>query len=97
MSQTILSFDEGACRKLAEMGEEGRFADSALRVSVQEEGAAFRYQIEVVKQDEREEGDAEKRNDDRHQSARLRQLPPRIMRLDTDVDTRASAVRRCRV
>ncbi len=58
MSQPILSFDEGAGRKLAEMREAGRFADSALRVSVQEEGAAFHYQIEVVKEDERGEGDA---------------------------------------
>ena len=55
MSQTILGFDEGAGRKLAEMREAGRFTDCALRVSVQEEGAAFRYQIEVVKQDEREQ------------------------------------------
>ncbi len=58
MSQPILSFDEGAGRKLAEMREAGRFTDSALRVSVQEEGAAFHYQIEVVGQDARQAGDA---------------------------------------
>ncbi len=58
MSQPILSFDEGAGRKLAEMREAGRFTDSALRVSVQEEGAAFHYQIEVVEEDAREAGDA---------------------------------------
>ena len=58
MDQPILSFDEGAGRKLAEMREAGRFTDSALRVSVQEEGAAFHYEIEVVKQEAREEGDA---------------------------------------
>ena len=58
MSQPILSFDEAAGRKLAEMRESGRFTDSALRVSVQEEGAAFHYQIEVVQEDAREDGDA---------------------------------------
>ena len=58
MDQPILSFDDGAGRKLAEMREAGRFTDSALRVSVQEEGAAFHYQIEVVKEDAREASDA---------------------------------------
>jgi Fe/S biogenesis protein NfuA len=58
MDDPILRFDEGAARKLCEMRDAGRFAGSALRVSVDEEGAAFHYQIEVVKQDERRDGDA---------------------------------------
>jgi Fe/S biogenesis protein NfuA len=58
MSEPILSFDEGATRKLAEMREAGRFEAAALRVTVIEEGASFRYQIEVVSDDTREEGDA---------------------------------------
>jgi Fe/S biogenesis protein NfuA len=50
MSDPVLRFDEGAARKLAEMREAGRFEGSALRISVDEEGAAFHYQIEVVDQ-----------------------------------------------
>jgi Fe/S biogenesis protein NfuA len=48
MSEPILNFDEGATHKLDEMRAEGRFDGSALRISVDEEGAAFHYQIEVV-------------------------------------------------
>jgi len=57
MSQAILSFDAGAIRKLCEMRDAGRFEDSALRVSVDEEGAAFHYQIEVVAADARSDDD----------------------------------------
>jgi len=61
MSQTapdpILHVSEHAIEKLERMKEAGRLADSALRVSVSEEGAAFRYQIEVVERDSREDDD----------------------------------------
>jgi len=58
MSESILTFDEEATGKLREMRDGGRFEDSALRVSVEEEGASFHYQIEVVKADSRTEADA---------------------------------------
>lgn len=57
MSEPILNFDEGATRKLDEMRAEGRFDGSALRISVDEEGAAFHYQIEVVDLGTDTEGD----------------------------------------
>ena len=47
MDPTLLRFDEAATRKLGEMREAGRFDGSALRVTVEEEGAAFHYRIEV--------------------------------------------------
>ncbi len=55
MSEPVLSFDEVARRKLAEMHEAGRFQGSALRVTVEEEGASFLYQIQIV--DEHTRGD----------------------------------------
>jgi Fe/S biogenesis protein NfuA len=58
MSQPILSFDEGATRKLGEMRDADRFSGSALRVTVEEEGASFHYQVAVVKEDSRRDGDA---------------------------------------
>jgi Fe/S biogenesis protein NfuA len=58
MSEPVLAFDEGATAKLKEMREAGRFDGSALRVSVEEEGASFHYQIEVVDLDSKAEGDA---------------------------------------
>jgi Fe/S biogenesis protein NfuA len=58
MDSAFLSFDDAATRKLCEMRDAGRFEGSALRVSVEEEGAAFQYQIEVVKRDTREADDA---------------------------------------
>jgi len=58
VSGTVLTFDEDATQKLQEMREAGRFEDSALRVAVEEEGASFHYQIEVVKADSRTEADA---------------------------------------
>ncbi len=57
MSEPVLAFDEGATAKLNEMRESGRFDGSALRVTVEEEGASFHYQIEVVEADSRAEGD----------------------------------------
>ncbi|MCH8133948.1 MAG: NifU family protein [Myxococcales bacterium] len=53
----VLQFDEAATRKLNEMKEAGRFDDSAIRVAVEEEGASFLYQLEVVKTDSRVEED----------------------------------------
>ena len=44
----ILDLDDAAARKLAEMREAGRFEGSALRVSAREQGAAFRYALELV-------------------------------------------------
>ena len=58
MSEPVLAFDEGATAKLNEMREAGRFDDSALRITVEEEGASFHYQIEVVQLDSKAEGDA---------------------------------------
>ncbi len=57
MSEPVLRFEQGATAKLNEMREAGRFDDSALRISVDEEGAAFQYQIEVVDQGTEGEGD----------------------------------------
>ncbi len=57
MSEPVLRFEQGATAKLNEMREAGRFDDSALRISVDEEGAAFHYQIEVVDQGTKGEGD----------------------------------------
>jgi Fe/S biogenesis protein NfuA len=57
MDQPIISFDEPATRKLGEMRESDRFSGSALRVTVDEEGGAFYYRIEVVEENSREEAD----------------------------------------
>ena len=57
MSDPVLRFDEGATSKLVEMRDAGRFQDSGLRVAVEEEGAAFRYQIEIVDLDTRTDAD----------------------------------------
>jgi Fe/S biogenesis protein NfuA len=61
MSETaldpILTVSDAALEKLERMRDAGRLSDSALRVSVSEEGAAFRYQIEVVGLDAREDDD----------------------------------------
>jgi Fe/S biogenesis protein NfuA len=40
------------------MKDAGRLAESAVRVSVAEEGASFRYELKVVKEDAEEPGDA---------------------------------------
>ena len=53
----VLQFDEAANRKLNEMREAGRFDGSAIRVAVEEEGASFLYQLEVVKTDTRVDED----------------------------------------
>ncbi len=57
MSDPVLTVSEAASRKFQEMKEAGRLADSAVRVSVLEEGAAFRYELKVVEAGAREEGD----------------------------------------
>jgi Fe/S biogenesis protein NfuA len=57
MSDPILRFDEGAMSKLVEMRDSGRFQGSGLRVVVEEEGAAFLYQIEIVDLDTRTDAD----------------------------------------
>jgi Fe/S biogenesis protein NfuA len=57
MSDPVLSIDEAAQRKLAEMRDAGRFQSSALRVTVDEEGASFLYQIQIVDQGERTDDD----------------------------------------
>jgi Fe/S biogenesis protein NfuA len=48
MESPVLQLDGAAERKLGEMRDAGRFAGSALRVSVREHGASFRYALEVV-------------------------------------------------
>jgi Fe/S biogenesis protein NfuA len=53
----ILTVSDAAIEKLERMKEAGRLADSALRVSVSEEGAAFLYQIEVVELETQEADD----------------------------------------
>jgi len=58
MDPSLLTLDEAAGRKLAEMREAGRFDDSALRVTVREHGAAFRYSLELVEAASREGEDA---------------------------------------
>jgi Fe/S biogenesis protein NfuA len=58
MESSVLTLDEAAGRKLAEMREAGRFDDSALRVTVREHGAAFRYSLELVEAASREGEDA---------------------------------------
>jgi Fe/S biogenesis protein NfuA len=57
MATPLLELDAAAGRKLAEMREAGRFDGSALRVSVREHGAAFRYALERVDAESRAEGD----------------------------------------
>lgn len=57
MSETLLGFDELATRKLVEMREAGRFQGSGLRICVEEEGASFLYQIQVVDEDTRTDAD----------------------------------------
>ena len=58
MDTSLLALDEAAGRKLAEMRDAGRFDGSALRVSVREHGAAFRYALELVDAASRDAGDA---------------------------------------
>ena len=57
MDSSPLALDEAASRKLAEMRDAGRFDGSALRVSVREHGAAFRYALERVDAESREADD----------------------------------------
>ena len=57
MDSSPLALDEAAARKLAEMRDAGRFDGSALRVSVREHGAAFRYALERVDAESREADD----------------------------------------
>lgn len=57
MDTPLLRLDEAARTKLREMREAGRFDGSALRVTVDEEGASFHYQIEIVDADGLGEGD----------------------------------------
>jgi Fe/S biogenesis protein NfuA len=57
MDGVLIQLDDEARAKLREMREAGRFDGSALRVSVDEEGASFQYRIEVVDLVAREEGD----------------------------------------
>jgi len=57
MSEPLLRFDEVAKAKLLEMREAGRFQGSGLRVAVEEEGASFLYQIQVVDEDTQTEAD----------------------------------------
>jgi Fe/S biogenesis protein NfuA len=58
METPMLELDEAAERKLAEMREAGRFEGSALRVSVREHGATFRYALELVDAASRDAGDS---------------------------------------
>ena len=58
MDAAPLQLDPGALRKLSEMRDAGRFDGSALRVSVRERGASFRYALEVVEGSARGEDDA---------------------------------------
>ena len=57
MDTTLLALDEAAGLKLAEMRDAGRFDGSALRVSVREHGATFRYSLELVDASSREDED----------------------------------------
>ena len=58
MDTPLLRLDDAAARKLGEMRESGRFDGSALRVSVGEHGASFRYALEVVEAASRAPEDA---------------------------------------
>jgi len=58
MEAPLLTLDEAAGRKLAEMREAGRFDGSALRVSAREHGATFRYSLELVEAASRQDEDA---------------------------------------
>lgn len=57
MERLPFALDEAAGRKLAEMRAAGRFDGSALRVSVREHGATFRYALELVDADSRDAAD----------------------------------------
>ena len=59
MAESILEVSEAATSKMrSAMRGEQLTDDSAVRVTVQELGAAFRYQLEFVKKDERRPEDA---------------------------------------
>ncbi len=58
MDQPILSVTDSAVQKLQEMVDSGRLANASVRVAVQEDGGAFRYELKIVEQGESQEGDA---------------------------------------
>jgi len=58
MSGSTLAVSDAAVAKLEAMKQAGRLAGSAVRVRVHEDGAAFRYELKVVGEDERLPGDA---------------------------------------
>jgi Fe/S biogenesis protein NfuA len=58
MSEAALQVSDAAIAKLQQMKDAGRLDASAVRVSVFEEGAAFRYELKVVPEDSGRAGDA---------------------------------------
>ncbi len=58
MAEPVLHVSDAAVEKLRQMKDAGRLQDAAVRVSVFEEGAAFRYELKVVAEDASEAGDA---------------------------------------
>lgn len=60
----LLRFDAAAQAKLREMHAAGRFEAAAVRVRVEEEGASFLYELEVVDSATREAADAVLRCDE---------------------------------
>lgn len=58
MTEPILEVTGAASEKIKSVMEAEKLTDKAVRVTVRESGAAFRYQLEFVGRDEKGEGDA---------------------------------------
>ncbi len=58
MGEPILTVTEAATQQLKSARDADRATDMALRVRVDEDGAAFRYELELVPENTRGPGDA---------------------------------------
>ena len=58
MGESILTVTEAATQKLKSAQDADQAADVALRVRVHEDGAAFRYELEMVPENTKGPGDA---------------------------------------
>ncbi len=58
MGESILTVTEAAAQRLKKSRDADQATDVALRVRVHEDGAAFRYELELVPENTREPGDA---------------------------------------
>jgi Fe/S biogenesis protein NfuA len=58
VTEPLLNVSESAARKLEEMKRAGKLANSAVRLTVHEDGAAFHYQLQVVEEGASQAGDS---------------------------------------